>query len=96
MYTNFENGLAFIVGPELMTKKHFVFMSLFPNIVLGVIPFVIGMFFPQAIGIMLFGSCCIAMGAGDYYNVFHALTQMPKGAKTYLKGFNSYWVKTEN
>ncbi|MCI8497238.1 MAG: DUF3267 domain-containing protein, partial [Clostridiales bacterium] len=34
-------------------------------------------------------------GAGDYYNVFNALTQMPKGARTYLYQFNSFWYMPE-
>lgn len=33
----------------------------------------------------------IASGAGDYLNVFHAITQMPKHSRTYLNGFHSYW-----
>ena len=39
----------------------------------------------------LWGVIAVAMGAGDYYNVFNALTQMPKGARTYLYQMNSYW-----
>ena len=38
---------------------------------------------------------CLSMGTGDYYNVFNALTQMPKGAKTYLDGFHSWWFLPE-
>ena len=44
----------------------------------------------------LWGVIAIAMGAGDYYNVFNALTQMPKGARTYLYQMNSYWYMPEN
>ena len=33
------------------------------------------------------------MGFGDYMNVFNALTQMPRGARTYLYGFHSYWYQ---
>ena len=36
------------------------------------------------------------MGIGDYYNVINALIQMPKGARTYLYGFHSYWYLPEN
>ncbi|MBQ4282485.1 MAG: hypothetical protein IJB96_00980 [Lachnospira sp.] len=39
----------------------------------------------------MFGGLSISMGVGDFYNVFNALTQMPKGARTYLHKFNSYW-----
>ena len=41
------------------------------------------------------GAFSIAAGAGDYYNVFNALTQMPKGARTYMHGMHSYWYMPE-
>lgn len=91
LYTNWAQGMLFVVGPETMSKMRFVFMSLLPNIVFGVIPYVIGMIFPNIIFLLVFGTLSIGMGAGDYYNVYNALTQMPKGARTYLYEFNSYW-----
>ena len=44
----------------------------------------------------LWGVIAVAMGAGDYCNVFNALTQRPKGARTYLYQMNSYWYIPEN
>lgn len=91
MYTNLSQGMMFVVGPETMSKSRFIFMSLLPNIVFGIIPYIIGMIFPNFISLVSLGICATGMGAGDYYNVFNAVTQMPKGAKTYLYQFNSYW-----
>lgn len=91
LYTNFKQGMLFVAGTESMSKARFVMMSLLPNIVFGFIPYVLGMLFPQFIFLAVCGIFSIGMGAGDYYNVFNALTQMPKGAQTYLYGFNSYW-----
>lgn len=91
LYTNWAQGMLFVVGPETMSKRRFVFMSLLPNIVLGIVPYVIGMIFPNLIFLLALGTLSIGMGAGDYYNVYNALTQMPKGARTYLYGFHSYW-----
>lgn len=91
LYTNWSQGMLFVVGPESMSKKRFVFMSLLPNIVFGFLPYIIGLLFPKLIFFAALGMFAIGMGAGDYYNVFHALTQMPKGARTYLYQFNSYW-----
>lgn len=91
LYTNWAQGMLFVVGPEVMTKARFVFMSLLPNLVFGLIPYVIGMIVPQMVGLLFLGALALSMGAGDYYNVYNALTQMPKGAKTYLYKFNSYW-----
>lgn len=91
LYTNWAQGMLFVVGPEDMSKARFIFMSLLPNIVFGIIPYIIAMIFPQYVFLLSLGILATGMGAGDYYNVFNALTQMPKGARTYLYQFNSYW-----
>ena len=44
----------------------------------------------------VFGAVSASSGAGDFYNVYNALTQMPRGALTYLYGFNSYWYMPES
>ncbi len=94
LYTNWAQGMLFVVGPEEMSKGRFIFMSLLPNLVFGALPYAVGMLtlapFPLALGALAVG-----MGAGDYYNVFHALTQMPRGARTYLYQFNSFWFLPE-
>ncbi len=95
LYTNWKQGMLFVVGPESMSKSRFIFMSLLPNIVFGFVPYIIGMIFPQLTFLLAFGTISIGIGAGDYYNVFNAVTQMPKGAKTYLYKFNSFWYMPE-
>lgn len=95
LYTNLKQGMLFVVGPETMSKGRFIFMSLLPNIVFGFVPFIIAMIFPSLAFLGIFGAMCISMGAGDYYNVFNALTQMPKGSRTYLHKFNSFWYMPE-
>ena len=91
LYTNWKQGMLFVVGPETMSKGRFILMSLLPNMVFGFIPYAIGMIFPNCVFLAALGTFCIGMGFGDYYNVFNAMTQMPKGARTYLYKFNSYW-----
>lgn len=91
MYTNLRQGMMFVVGTESMSKARFILMSLLPNIVFGFIPYILGMIFPQAVFLLSFGTLSAGMGAGDYYNVFNALTQMPRGARTYIYKFNSFW-----
>lgn len=91
LYTNLKQGMLFVVGTEDMSKARFVFMSLLPNLVFGFLPFLLGMIFPQLPYFLILGALAIGMGFGDYYNVFNALTQMPKGSRTYLYGFHSYW-----
>ena len=41
------------------------------------------------------GAISIGMGAGDYYNVYNTLMQVPKGGRVYNKGFHSYWYVPE-
>lgn len=96
LYTNLKQGMLFVVGPETMSKGRFIFMSLLPNIVFGLIPFVLFLIFPSLSALGVMGALALGMGAGDYYNVFNAVTQMPKGARTYLYGFHSYWYLPKN
>lgn len=96
VYTNLKQGMLFVVGPEKMSKSRFIWMSLAPNIVLGLVPYIIGMIWPQYSFLLFFGAIMSAEGFGDYINVFNALTQMPKGSRTYLDGFHSYWYLPEN
>ncbi len=91
LYTNWKQGMLFVVGPETMSKGRFVFMSLLPNLVFGFLPYCIGTAAPHLLWLLSLGIFAASMGAGDYYNVFNALTQMPRGARTYLYQFNSYW-----
>lgn len=94
LYTDFKQGLLFVVGCETMSKQRFIFMSLLPNIVFGFIPYMISFLGIQYLTLAVLGVIAIGMGAGDY-NVFNALIQMPKGARTYLYQMNSYWYIPE-
>ena len=91
MYENLRKGMLFVVGPGTFSKAGFIFMSLLPNIVFGFIPFIIFLIDPTQLMFGTLGAIAISCGAGDYYNAFNALTQMPKGSRTYLHGFRSYW-----
>ena len=93
LYTNFKQGMLFVTGPETMSKGRFILMSLLPNIVFGALPFAAGLIFHGLSALGMMGATALAMGAGDYYNVWNAATQMPKGARTYLHGFHSYWYQ---
>ncbi|MDE6518919.1 MAG: DUF3267 domain-containing protein [Ruminococcus sp.] len=93
MYTNLKQGMLFVVGTEDMSKARFIMMGLCPNIVFGFIPFILFLIFPNLTVLGTLGALAIGMGAGDYYNVFNALTQVPKDAKIYMSGFHSYWYK---
>lgn len=94
-YTNWKQGLLFVVGTEDMSKSRFVFMSLLPNLVFGFIPFIVYLIWPHLTVLGGLGALAIGAGAGDYFNVYNALTQMPKGARTYMCGMHSFWYIPE-
>lgn len=91
MYQDLIHGLVFVVGTEDMSKRRFIFMCLCPNLVFGLIPYIVFLIFPHLVGWGLFGICCIGMGFGDYLNVYNAIKQTPKNATIYLCGMHSYW-----
>lgn len=95
LYTDLKQGMLFVVGPETMSKARFIFMSLLPNIVLGFIPYIIGMIIPEYMFLIPYAAYTIGAGAADYYNAFNALTQMPKHSRTYLHKMHSYWYMPE-
>ena len=68
-------------------------MSLLPNMVFAVISYIVFLIPREWLICGLVGAFCTSMGFGDYINVFNALTQMPKDAKTFLYGFHSYWYR---
>lgn len=90
-YTYLKKGLLFVVGTESMTKFRFVFMSMLPNIAFGFIPYILFFIFPSQVWLGVWGAFCIGAGAGDYINVFNAITQMPKGSLCYMSGSRTYW-----
>lgn len=96
LYTNLKQGMLFVTGPEHLSKARFIFMSLLPNLLFGLLPFVIYLIDPSHNALGTWGVLALGAGAGDYYNVFNALTQVPKGGKIYNVGFHSWWYKEEN
>ena len=90
-YHNLSQGMLFVVGTEDMSKGRFIWMSLFPNIIFGFIPFILFLIWPNLSILGFFGAVSISAGAGDFTNVFNCLTQVPNGAITYMSGMHSYW-----
>lgn len=91
LYTFLKKGMLFVVGPEDMPRGRFIFMSMLPNLIFGFLPYVLFMIHPAWLVLGVFGAMSIPCGFGDYFNVFNALTQVPRGGIVYLSGMNSYW-----
>ena len=95
MYTNLSKFMLFVYGTEDMSKGRFIFMCLLPNIVFGLIPFVLFMIFPQYNALGTLGALALSAGGGDYVNVYHALAEVPNDAKVYCNGIHTYWYKEQ-
>lgn len=97
MYSDLKKGIFFVVCTRPITKGRFIFLSLFPNLVFGWIPWLLWLVLPidprLSSVLWSFSLICITFGAGDYMNVANALRQMPKGSMQVLSGFNSFWFR---
>lgn len=94
LYTYFSKGMFFVTGTEHMSKRHFISISLFPNLVLGALPCMFYLFYPFAF-IGAFGICSLAIGIGDYCNVYSIMAEVPNGAKIYLYQLDAFWYNTK-
>ncbi|EJT6612660.1 DUF3267 domain-containing protein [Clostridium perfringens] len=100
MWYSIKQILALVTSTTAITKKRFIFLSLFPNIVFGFLPLIIWIFIPSYMsfisGILFtFGFISLIMGVGDFMNIYNTIKQVPKGAMTQISGFNSYWFFKE-
>ena len=91
VYNNLKQGMLFVIGTEDMSKSRFIFLSLLPNVIFGAVPYVIFMIFPEFIWMGSLGALALSSGAGDYYNVYNAIKQVPDNALIYLSGMHSFW-----
>ena len=92
-YFFLKGGMAFVVGDEDFERWRFVFMSMLPNLVFGFIPYLIFMIEPVHTLLGTMGALAIGMGAGDYINVYNALTQVHKKAKIYMYQMGTFWYQ---
>ena len=100
MWYSIKQRLALVTSNTAITKKRFIFLSIFPNIVFGFLPLIIWIFIPSYMsfisGILFtFGFISLIMGVGDFMNIYNTIKQVPKGAMTQISGFNSYWFFKE-
>lgn len=91
-----KNLIAFVYSPAPVTKGRFIFLSLFPSLIFGLLPLALWIFIPSqnarlSESVLAFAACGLFSGAGDYLNVYNAIVQMPRRTMTQLSGFHSYW-----
>lgn len=97
-----KNWAMFVYSDGLVKKKQWIWISLAPNVILGLLPYIVGfvtmILFPTSISffVVFFGMAMTACGVGDYYNVYNAIRQVPKDAKIFNYGMHSYWIREES
>jgi len=100
MYVSFKHLMAFVTSNQPVTKARFIFLSLFPNLVLGWIPLAIWTVLPYnevySNHLYTFAYISIIFGVGDYLNMFNAIRQMPNGSMQQISGMNSYWFMPQS
>lgn len=95
MYSNPSRGSCFVVGPELIGKGRYIFMCLFPNLLFGLMPYVLWLLMPRLWYLGIWGGLILGRGGEDYVDMINALIKMPKGAKLYHHGLEHFWVITD-
>lgn len=95
LYHDLKNGMLFVTGPERTSKGRWIFRSMLPSIVLGFIPYIIFLINPKFQTLGTLGALGIGTAAGDFYNVYKSLTQMPKGSWAYYHKYDRYWYMPE-
>ncbi len=88
--------VAFCVSVYPTSKSRFVWLSVLPAMVLGVIPLMLWAVLPISgtefsNALLTYSVFSLLYCCGDFMNIKNALTQMPKGSITQLSGMNSYW-----
>lgn len=92
--------LMFVLCNAAISKKRFIILSLLPNIVFGLLPYMAWLILPLNTSysqtLLSFSVLNLLAGAGDYMNVVNAMLQMPKNSIQILSGMHSYWCMPED
>lgn len=87
-----REGALLMVSTFPVTKARFLFLSLFPGMVLGVLPLILWAAFPALQGsFFTFGVLNLISCTGDWLNVKNTAQQVPTGAMVQGSGLHSYW-----
>jgi len=94
-----SEGAYFVYCSAVVSKSRFIILCLAPAVFLSIIPLGIWLLIYDALPVNI--SLCFAiltlimalMCGGDFYNVYNAISQVPKGAKIFNYGLHSYWIK---
>ena len=99
IYVHPESMTLFVYCEEMISKARFIVVSLGPAVVLGILPFLIGVIFAPVIpaqimvAIMLFAVISYMGAMGDLVNAFNCIRQVPRDGKVFNRGYHSYWMR---
>jgi hypothetical protein len=96
IWYSIKNMMLFAYSTYPTSKLRFIYSSLLPSIIFGVVPlmawfFIPNEFFQASKTIFSFASFSLILGIGDFLNVYNAAIQMPRNSIIQLSGFHSYW-----
>ena len=82
---------------DIISRRRYIFMSMLPNIVLGIIPIILYFVAVNANckispGILCFGVLEICYGIGDYWNVLKALNVTSGKCQLFNSGVNTFYI----
>lgn len=96
VYQMIRPSKMFIAANEPVSKSRYIFMRLFPNLVMGVLPLVIWMFIsPEtylAKTLFSIGFINMIAGAEDYMNIRRTIRYVPPFSQIYVSGIKTHYV----
>lgn len=90
-YLRFQESMPFLTGAEHMSRTRFLLATLFPDVLLGLVPLILYFIWPSLGFLGTLGLLCLPIGFGDYILASLVLRQVPKGAMLYRQHFHTYW-----
>lgn len=96
IYQTINPPSMFIVSDVLLSKKRFIFMSLLPSVVFGLLPLIAWLFVSPytffAKTLFSIGFISIITGGKDYMNVIKTVRHVPMSAKIQMSGLKVYYI----
>ena len=92
----------FVYCQAKVSKLRFIIICMAPTVLLGFVPFWLGVLFRNqipAMGVIIaieIGIFCTLMGVGDFYNIYNATNQIPNGSILFNDGLSTYWQENNS
>ncbi|MDO4486569.1 MAG: DUF3267 domain-containing protein [Bacillota bacterium] len=95
LYQMMKPPRMFVSCDKPMSKSRFIFVNLFPNIVLGLIPLLIWLYISPytylARTLFSIGFICVITGGRDYMNILKTIGRVPPFSKIQMSGAKIYY-----